>query len=550
MPLIIFISLFFSFSLYADNLVNLSCEERVLMQLPKQDDGFGCEASDEFATQSFRVRDEWYFPVLPKTYLRCHFASRHTSYYYQHDGKHYLDIRGQGLENGKAFEFERCDAAITKLSNEADKEAQLLFSAPVSRALKSNESILVVASQRNCQMLSDSLAQLIEHYQNERRVDSKLLCLKPELIKEKNPASIRNAIHAVINRQSIDGIILVGMDIPPFELFYIHNKQGSHGHSDLPYGELASEFWRKPIDKSDASLKGKVFYDKPGYVYQTEHPSRYAYNLTNASEVIKQTYQQKLWVTRWLPSYTDTSLVLGEFDRFVSKRLHYAPTVGQRLLMMSEYYRLGLGYFNNHYDQKRVDEFLKYSPHSEAKFYSYSSFHPMVKNLPEHTSLLVLDAHGSGHRAGSIDSMDYYSFSELTVWPEIVLLSNCLNGMWGIFNFNDGVNFPGTLLASAVLNSESKPLAVIASQLSTSFHYMGPSSEMQKESFFTSFTEGQSLGRRQVDVVNVNVKYFNKLYNNGRFDQIGNWDKDAFLAALYIDLLASVSIFGDGSIEF
>lgn len=546
--------LFFTTSISANELA--SCLAGIVDTYPQDEAGFGCDENLEYQTDWIKRGDEYL--VLDKNlrYARCHFDNRYTLYLYELAGQSYMDIRG---EEGRAVStdlpptqsFSRCEALKVAVADyQAKPTIEPDFADTNRRPLISQESILLVASIANCELLGPELNLLLSHYHAEGRSHSDLLCLESVLIKQKNPSVIRSAIHKQLANKPISGVMLIGTDIPPFEMFYRTTNSTTHGHTDLPYGNIGFPLWDNPIAKQSARLKNKIYFDSDNHIYKTMTPSEYAFDATNFKNIHGHVYQQHYWVTRWLPRYTDAMLVKQEFYEFVIRRLQYLAPTAHRLLHLSEYRRITLGRLETAQAEENLAVYLDSAPGAQGRYFVNTDFYLMLRNMPKNTTVLTLDSHGNGTTAGTVDAMNYYRFEHLTNWPEIVLLANCLNGMWGMHEFNDGNQYQGTLLAAGVLGTSHNTLLVIASQLSTAFAYMGKPSEFQRTTFFADVKKGQSFGARQIGVVNINAQHYITQYHDGRFDRIGNWQPDKFLASLYQDLLASVSLFGDASLEF
>lgn len=525
----------------AESPVSLICKDRLISEFADLGQG-GCEPH----TILFPVLGDINGNFIEE--ISCHFSNQVTIYAYQEGEKFKLDLKGfsagtiQGYENieDHTEEYLDCDSLSSRI-REISELSTRPIDAPQRRSFSNAEQVLLVASQSSCMNLGDDLQILKSKYLNEGRSNSKLLCIPDQIVKKRDPSAIRKTV--AIHAQAVDGIILIGTDIAPFEFFFRSGYPEGwsayyYGTTDLPYGNFDDEFWSKPKKKSAPGI-AEVVYQSKDYIYPMNSPTPFTFDLDrwvsrefDVNSGVR--YRQQRWVSRWLGPEGDRA---KSFRSFVSRRSNYEPVVAQRI----SYARGGESFMmtpGRHENLKFLIELLQprvstLPSGTDVRVYSDGDLKQFTRFLSPATTLLVLDEHGNPEALGNLHAQDLGHV--VNGLPEIFLAHSCLIGAWG---------YSGSVDNSFLVKSfsiERPPLAMAASQGLLSLPTIESGTREIVSPYLTYWRPGQSLGQRQVESLNLNFDSW-RAYT----PTFVNYSR-AFSAG---QLFLTTSIFGDGTIEF
>jgi len=459
--------------------------------------------------------------------IQCHFENQVTLYAYKEDGQIHLDANGDQLHE---FTTQESCESLSQAIASYEKVSRPSFSESESHPLSQQESILVVASQANCENWKMELADLVSIYKQEGRINSKLLCIPNSVLKTRNPAKIRQLIQKRENTQA--GIILVGAEIPTFEIYY-HTGYGGdwsaygYGQTDLPYGDSGIRFWNEPLSKTSSSLRNKVYHDS-GYMYETNSPTPYAYDIdTLVKSELASTgiYQQKKWVSRWMGDQRS-------LQKFIERRQSFRVSRPLRITVASG----SEGVFWRPHEIETFERWLKdlvrwsNSP-SETKVFSHADLEGITKNLDPQTDILVTTEHGQPEAVGNLHATE---IAKATFLPPILNLDTCLGGAWGY------ATDPESSLIYKSLSATQPPLVILASGGIKWTRTIGEADNLSRVIFMDPDALGKSLGQRQIQTFAENWMYWRL--------SAGQWwnsNPPSFAHQLFHNF----SLFGDGSIE-
>lgn len=473
----------------------------------------------------------------------CHLKNNQTVYAYQKDSELLLDIKGasggqivgQEEQSNRTEIFQDCDSMRSRIENLSLFESRK-FSIPTNHEFVSKESVLLVASEQTCALLDNDLQDYIHTYLSEGRNESRTLCIPQDLIQKKDPSLIRTFLKDQVS--GINGVILLGSDIPPFE-FFLRSGLGTqwvsydYGTTDLPYGEFNSHFWSKPRSKHSPGIAENI-YKSENFIYKMTSPTSFTYDLDRfVSSFGNGAYQQKLWVSRWLSMAVTPENLKSEFRNFLNRRKNYKPYDSQRLVLSrgAESFMLNPGdhsfYSTLSDDVKFWNFFANFQ--NEALIYPESDMASLIKQMDPSTTILSLTEHGNAEAMGNIFPQTILSLSKL---PALVNFGGCETGAWGYAAGSE------TSLLASVFSISEPPIGVIASQGITSMPTFGRPDIVNAEILLSRWKSGQSLGSRLIETFEANLE-------DWRTRPFSSFQPAAFPAQLF----HTVSIFGDGTLE-
>jgi len=459
--------------------------------------------------------------------IQCHFENQSTLYAYVEEGRIRLDANGENLHEFTAPAD--CQSLSDSIFDYAQRPApsyQRTSTVPLSQ----KESILVVASRERCENWKAELNELLDLYKNEGRTDSALLCVSQTILKTKNPAKIRQLIQTNQNIQS--GILLIGEEIPTFEIFYHTGYTGDwsaygYGHTDLPYGDSGTRFWNEPLMKTSVALRNKVYHDA-NYMYLTTTPTPFAYNVDTlvATELGGPgVYHQSKWVSRWM----------GEREslrNFLARRREYKVSRPLRMTVASG----SEGVFWRPHEKDTFEMWVRDlstwpANDSEIKIFSHSDLDGIARNLDSETDVLVTSEHGQPEAVGNLHASRIVSMPYL---PPILDLDTCLGGAWGY------ATDPESSLIYKSLKSRTPPLVILASSGIKWTRTIGTPDNFSRRIFMAPDALGKSMGQQQLATFSENWAYWRL--------SAGEWWNSNPPASAH-QLFHNFSLFGDGTIE-
>lgn len=510
------------------------CNSSLLNSFPENEHG-GCRPYSMYDADAESLVDE----------VSCHFENQISLYAYAKNGQLKLDIKGlsgrsfEGASNSvnQTKEFADCDSLRLEIEKYSEQISKKTYDAP-KRDLKNRENVLLVSSETTCRQMQDSLNAMLTVFRNEGRSSSSVLCLENSLLQTKNPSLVHARIRA--KTASIDGILLIGSDIPPFEYFYRTGYDDStawsaykYGTTDLPYGSTDDDFWARPLSKNQKNI-GEIVYRSRDYMYGLDYPTPWAFNFDDWVSKFQNNgaYRQTQWVARWL---TD-DLTSKAWSSFVQRRRDYLPPEFHRVT-----FAMGSVSFmlrpEKHESWERLQNELKpfmsnLPPESTLEVLAEADLRSTARFVPKTTSFLVLNDHGNPTALGNITT----EIGDQARWlPPIVNLDSCLTGSW---SYAGGLHHS---FIAKIFRVENPPLAVVASQGIMELSVMGGSStHKEHDVFLDGWKVGQSLGQRQIETINNNLKAWRLWPKPHPFL------KPSFFPA---QIFLTTSIFGDGTIE-
>lgn len=508
----------------ASEFETLSCVSQLSHRFPRYL-GQGC--------QRFTISEETPSGLHFTTQMECHFPNQVTMHVYQHNGQIKSDFRGfsggylyLAPKGNRTKIYETC----TELLNDLIEVERFSLSEMPSvsyREFSVHDSVTIAASEENCQFIEEELHLLLKIYLAEGRSNSNLVCIPQAIIELKNPAPIRQYL-AKFNRIT-DGMILIGADIPPFELFFEmhHPMRYIYAASDLPYGNNL-EFWDQPLPKTDPK------------------PSVVAYNMNVfARNGLHNAYIQRHWISRYL-GHSLKRNIKENLQRFLQRRALYRPVERHNILIAASAWTNFARYAGQHSTWGYIDEanheILKTFPMgTEIRTYVESDLEGIAQHLDKNITFLSLAGHGSGIHIGQF-SAD--AFSRISWLPTLVNLETCFGGYW-MHDSQD--QDPSHMLITNVLHTDVPPLAVTATQAGSwlSKLYKSIRSPVVAEDvFLTDWSFVRTLGQRQKETIEFNLRHIDRFVGTESRDIF--WRKASFAHQMF----ATYSIFGDGTVEF
>lgn len=468
--------------------------------------------------------------------VACHFENQISVYSYQVHNQYFLDVKGlsgnAGQRKNSTWIFNSCSELEKKVLELNDLEFQS-FSDLHRINSSTNEPIFLVASNFTCDQLSDELQDLLAIYKDEGRAHSQLLCIKDQIIRERNPSQVREEIWKQIDPKRHSHLFLIGSDIPVFELFtdqadYV--AMTHYGNTDLPYGDQYSEFFKTPLSKTSEQLRERV-YKSENYIWKMDHPTPFAYDIGAFVEELRasdEVYRQEVSVSRWI----EKEDLKRDFRHYVQKRRAYQPVKQQNVVSMEG----GSGVLfrpGRHRGFFRVESEL-HSSVTEGE--SHRVFDDVLldramMHLDPQTSFLQISEHGTW---SSIGDLHAYEVDALTFLPDFINLSSCYGGAWTL------ASEPSRSLVSSFLNSRAGAVSVVAGQGIKYFKNFGSSDILVQDVMLSNWEKGQSLGDRQIESFMNNFDYLKA--------KRPDWQEKS-IASDFIQLFSMPSIFGDPTIE-
>lgn len=395
------------------------------------------------------------------------------------------------------------------------------------KSFSHKDGVTLVASDATCDIFSNAFEALLRLLASEGRQGARL-CVPNAIVAQKNPSTIRDFIKSKSVRTQ--GILLVGNDIPPFEVLS-RGTGGIYdvGHTDTPYGELQHGFWSRGISKETGWVRGPVYKDNG--TYPVTRPSLWAFDLDQflASEIklpASKRYVQRHWVARWMGD-------ANAFQRYLQRRQSYRP-VEKRVFFH------GVDQFTFPFEPGRfydVDAAL-YRHVSDSRrggtyrAYVQTSLESLTAHFDDSINLASLFSHGNTDGMQGFDSLSLRNVNWL---PEIVNSEGCLTGAWG---YSPGLE---KTMVHAVLERPQAPLALIAPQAVTSYPTVFSHNEkIIADRYIMDWPHGQALGQRQIGSFNKNLTHV-----------VGLAQRDSLVTGrAVLQTFIAHSIFGDGTVEW
>lgn len=456
--------------------------------------------------------------------ISCHFENQHTLYLYREHGEIKLDVKAN--RKSETHTFKSCEALANEIENIQNIQPTRTEKSH-RRSWSSNENVALVASEKNCATLQAPLEQWLSLLHREGRFRSHLLCIPQRVISQNNPSTartwIRNQIHPV------DGIILVGVDIPTFEYFHRTGygpgwAEFAYGITDLPYGSLEDQFWDQWISKKSASLRERVYKAK-NFLYPMDRPTEVAFDLDQFSSEIRfsSQYTQHYWVSRWL----------GEDPEHLSRWLHRRATFQPPQQAFGQYHRGGESFMWRPGDHEILEIVKKDLSDwgDRLNIFTESDLKNSVRFLDPHLEWIAFSEHGQPEAIGNLHASHLKDMAWL---PSFVHWDTCLGGSWAY-----ATHWKDSLI-HRTLQVDQAPLAILASAGIKWWRTIGKSGLGTAHIFLSPLEENLSMGARQVLTVNRNLELWRK---NPRV----HYNRSP--SEVPMQIFHAVSLFGDGSIE-
>lgn len=515
----------------ASEFETLSCSPQLFHRFP-QHLGQGCH--------KFTISEETQLGLHFTTQIECHFPNQVTAHVYQHNGQIKSDFRG--FSGGYLYLapkdnitriYETCTELLSDLI-EVERFSLSEMPSVSYREFSVHDSVTIAASEENCQFIEEELHLLLKIYLAEGRSNSNLVCIPQTIVELKNPALVRQYL-AKLNTHT-QGIMLLGDDIPPFELFFEmhHPMRYIYAASDLPYGNDL-EFWDKPLPKTDQNS-----------IIRIDVPSVVAYNINLFTRNgFHNAYVQRHWVSRYL-GHSLKRNIKENLQRFLQRRALYLPVERHNILMAASAWTNFARYAGQHSAWAHLDEanheiLKKFPMGTDIRTYVESDLEGITQHLDKNITFLSLAGHGSGIHIGQF-SAD--AFSGILWLPILVNLETCFGGYWMYGSQDQG---PSNMLITNVLHTDVPPLAVTATQAGSwisKFYKSIRSPVVEEDVFLTDWSSVRTLGQRQKETIEFNLRRIDRF--------VGTESRDAFWrkASFAHQMFATYSIFGDGTVEF
>lgn len=506
--------------------ITLSCREELENAFPASDAKGGCRPYSLIEQSSAGN-----LPLIDSA--SCYFDNHVSVYAYEKPDGLYLDTKS--ISGGATERVSSCDEIIARIQSIKMQKSDH-FSPRQERGFLFQDSVLLVASEKNCELLKNEFSELLESWKSEGRVDSERLCIPDSSVAKKNPSLIRNFIQKAALK--VKGIFLVGSDIAPFEFFYRTQWEApwaefKYGTTDLPYGNFSDSFWDKGISKKSGRLNGKIYREKE-FIYKVSHPSFFAYDLDDwISFQFNRSfpYLQERWVSRWM---ADTKDLKTHFQKFVSRRKNFKPSEGQSALFARGAESI-MFWPGDHSGKDALRAALKdwegtMGTGSLLEIFAEADLEQLIRFIDRNTTFLSLLDHGQPEAVGNIQSRALENISWL---PPMLNYDSCLAGSWGY------ASSPDESMIAHTFNVDSPPLVIVASQGIKSLITMGRGDAVAFDSFLNPTINGQPIGLRQIESFNRNLWSWK--------NQV---QRDDFKADNVAQYFHSISFFGDGTWEF
>lgn len=517
----------------------IECKAKLLNEFPMTSASGGCRDYTMVVPQA--VGDGVFVEQVS-----CHFSNNLSAYAYQRGHELLVDLKGfsggrlEGLPNAvnHTETFSDCESLSNRLREFSILKAVPSFQ-PTTNDFQSRDSVLVVASQDNCDRLDAELRSLISLYQQEQRGNSSLLCLSRSLISRGDPSEIRRSIRS--RAKAADGILLIGSDIPPFEYFYRTGWSGGwspykYGMTDLPYGSLddRNAAWSKPLSKARSWLREEV-YKSQDYVYKIDTPTRFAFDfdewIKTEQKNAQVQYRQDRWVARFL---VDPAQIKERLVAFLKRRMSFKPSTFLNFV----YGRGSQGFMlrpgeNDSYDRDSAyyaDWISTFPRGSHPTILMETDLDQLIRFIDPAVNFLVMMDHGQPQGFGNLNSD---SLAAIRWLPSLVHYDSCLTGAWGY------ADSAADSLVAKTFQVEVPPLALIASQGIKSLPTIGSGTKEAPNPFLSRVAKGKTLGLLQKESIADILAAWREQNPGGDFkgEVAGN-------------VFHSTSLFGDGTWEF
>jgi hypothetical protein len=459
----------------------------------------------------------------------------------------YLEIKG--LSGGRMIgaepladrteRFPSSAALMTRIAELAQLRPRE-FAVPRGRPFRSRDSVAVVLSESTYRALKDPVDRYVAHLRiREERAATTVIPVPDAIVAERNPARVRDALRRLA--PATEGLMLVGPDIKPFELVSTQGAAFHFASTDLPYGAFDSPFWDQPVRKSDARYAEKAYHSSPNRVFQMTQPTPFTFDIDAFARGhlarSRAPYAQTYWVTRWVGTDPSPQGLLRQFGAFVTARLQYAPPERHNVLGLAggtgPLYDPGPDTVMQSTFERSHDALMANAPAGSTLQTVYEAdLQGAIVRVDANVTLLNLSEHGTPEAVGEVKAWNLRRISRL---PPLVHLEACSNGMWGYTKLEESI-------VANLLGLAQPPITIVACQTEKGFPTMGgPDGVTKAENvLMDGWKPGQTLGRRQVDSTNGHLR---------------SWDAGSAVAGrpfpgeAFLQLFATASIFGDGTVE-
>ena len=519
-------------------IVSLDCTQNLLAELKKK----------KLSCQDFKMYHGGRASTKERAevnQISCHFDNNITLFTYQVEQNYFLDIKNMSGgriatkvdQSDHTEKFQSCEDLSLRIENLSTLSAWSLPEVETSPA-QSHETITFLASHSTCEKLGSKLDDYISSVGRGDHSNQKV-CVPRSIINQKNPLAIKSFMNSE-TAGSTNGIIILGFDIPPFELFYI-NKQGKplpsdFAMTDLPYGTLGDNFWNKPLNKNDFRLKNKIYFDK-NFMNSTQYPSFFAYDMEEFSRGFSNgntTYRQDQWVSR-IPLEFDKN-GKSNFERYSQRRKAFLQPRSHNHVTATG--SSGVLYWPGIHEGYRVtSEAFSYfkSESDRLEVLSSTNLAGFMNHIDPNTSFLHLNGHASYM---GIDNVYGMTIEKMKWLPPYINLEGCYAGAWG---FTDSKT--SKVFISKLFSIESPPLMVIAAQAILAMPVLGWKERYYKHLFLNDWQPGESIGNKQKKIINENFSFWNSIKHEP------DWKSHSSQNYL-LQIFAVNSIFGDGSVKY
>jgi hypothetical protein len=509
---------------------------------PEQADGTGAKRFEIYRPADSKTGKPEHRVKAAKVFL----PNLLSLYVFQSGPAYYLEVKG--LSGGRMLGAESLGDRTERFASSQALVARIEslkalqptpFAPPRPRPFRSRDSVAVVLSESTHRAVKDHVEQYVAHLRDqEQRSASRVVPVPDRLVAERNPARLRDFLRQ--QELTVDGVMLVGPDIAPFELVSTQGNVFHYASTDLPYGEFSSAFWDAPIPKSDPRYAERA-YRSQNSIYRLTEPTPFTFDIDAFARDhlggSRTPYLQTRWVTRWVGTDPSPAALQKQFAAFVEERLRYRPPSHHNVLGMAG----GTGPL---YDPGPDTDMQTVFEHSHDRLMTHVPSGSRVQTVHEAdlggairrvdavVTFLNVSEHGTPEAVGDVKA---WHLSRVAQMPALVHLEACANGMWAYTSLKDSI-------VANLFAIPRPPLAVVACQTIKAFPTMGgPDGVTRAENVLVDdWMPGQTIGDRQVQS------------NNGH---LRSWDANATVARrpfpgeAFLQLFASASVFGDGTAE-
>jgi hypothetical protein len=482
--------------------------------------------------------------------VRCQLPNQITVHVLQMGGEVYLQTNGVAgqkfSECGTAYDrteyLGTCDEVVPRVEDLADLHA-VPYPGIARKAFSRKDSVTVVASDNTCSAIRNDLNRLVTIYTKEGRAGSKLVCIPSATIQKKDPLQVKKYIDSKA-RITTNGILIIGLDIPAFELFARYpDGRFDTGATDLFYGTNGFTFDPYMLAKTNSAVSPSIYSSNNGTIYSTDYPSRMTLDVGALAKGIAsgKNYKQAQWVARWAFQPTGGNLS-QKIQRFISRRETYLPVANHNIFITEGSHDL----FRPFIAMDFASEY-NYFRHMMTNNSGYATDFRRAINadlvrtltyLDRATTFLELNAHGV---STEIDDVSRYTLQRENIqwFPEIVNFDACWTGAWE-YTYPQG---PEDSLVSAAFETNTPPLAILGSQILSGTASHGPAGVYIGSGILYDWRKGQNLGARQISYINDNMSKWLASLSDSFF-------KTSLSVQYLIQILATHSVFGDGTVEY